>query len=141
MEKNSDDPTILSKGQKDFIFPAYYRRIYKYSVTCECKYTLPLSFNLSASTFDASLQDNILIIHPGAMTDGPSGPTYDTSNSLGPAFCHDFMYQILQDNVLFTAKNRKIADQCFYKMLRSNGMGRTRSLLWYLGVRLGGWFW
>lgn len=45
---------------------------------------------------------------------------------------HDYLYQ--------TKKvDRKAADKYFYRALRAEGVAKWRALIFYAGVRLGGW--
>lgn len=44
--------------------------------------------------------NGILTIRAGYMSDGPSGPTYDTESFMRGAFVHDALYQALRMGVL-----------------------------------------
>jgi len=45
---------------------------------------------------------------------------------------HDYMYRTKM-------VSRKTADEYFYRALRAEGVARWRSIVFYVGVRLGGW--
>lgn len=60
-----------------------------------------------------------LVVYPGYMFDGPSGPTVDDTTNIGPSALHDALYEILRGvgEMCFT---RKQADQVMYTALMAN---------------------
>ena len=79
----------------------------------------------------------LLSIRNGYKLDGPSGPTFDTPNSMDAALVHDALYQLMRMDLLPVA-NRKRADRLLKKMCIENGMSKARANLWYIGVRFRG---
>ena len=124
-------------------YPVKYRRLYKYETEEDVEYELPVRFpyTLKEAGGWATLEGNILKVKARASYDGPSGPTFDTENSMGPALAHDFLYKVHQDNGVLTFKNRRRCDLCFAKMLQMNQMRGWRFRIWYLAVRMFGGLW
>lgn len=92
----------------------------------------PLNGKIEAELHPSGL----LLIMPGYMCDGPSGPTFDDASNRIPALVHDVAYQLLRQGCkVFT---RKDADKLMYKMLREHGMGWFRAKFWYNSLRVGG---
>ena len=75
-----------------------------------------------------------LLFRPGYAFDGPSGPTFDTKTAMRAALVHDGLYQLMREGYL-QPYCRKAADELFFRILRADGMGKLRSLLWWRGVR------
>lgn len=77
----------------------------------------------------------ILHFERGYISDGPSGPTFDTKNAMRAAFVHDALYRFMRMGLL-PQSHRKYADQLLYKILREDGMSMLRAGLWYNALRL-----
>lgn len=81
-----------------------------------------------------------LLIHPGALSDGISSPRiiwpligpYEPS-TFAPGLLHDSLYRA-------ELVDRKTADDEFRRMLLLYGMGKTKALLCWVAVRIGGRF-
>jgi hypothetical protein len=80
--------------------------------------------------------DGKMLFRKGYYYDGPSGPTWDTADSMGPSLMHDGGYQLISEAGL-PRSLRNAFDKHFRTMLKENGMGWFRRGLWYLGVS---WF-
>jgi hypothetical protein len=80
--------------------------------------------------------DGILSINSGYAWDGPSGPTYDSRNSMRASLIHDALYQLMRSGFL-PLSFRKKADLELYKICREDGMWYLRAKSWYHGVRIG----
>jgi len=78
--------------------------------------------------------EGTLSIRKGYCWDGPSGPTWDTPNSMRGALVHDALYQLLRDR-MHSVANRRQADQVFRSILLEDGMSRIRAWVWYRSVR------
>lgn len=79
-------------------------------------------------------EGGLLTLKHGYASDGPSGLTIDTRNSIRAAFVHDALYYLIR-NRLIDMKWKKYADQLFYQLLLEDGMWEPRAYLWYCGVR------
>ena len=80
--------------------------------------------------------DGILTIEKGYAWDGPSGPTYDSRNSLRASLIHDALYQLIRLELL-PPYHRRAADLDLDRILKEDGMWSLRRWYWIRGVR---WF-
>lgn len=78
-----------------------------------------------------------LIVQKDYWWDGPSGPTFDTPETIEPALPHDVAYQAIRLDEM-PMKYRKPADLEFLELLKRAGVGVVRRTIWYVGVRVGG---
>ena len=78
----------------------------------------------------------VLTILKGYAWDGPSGPTYDSKNSLRASLVHDSLYQCIRLGLL-PSEIRVYADIELDKILKEDGMWVVRRWYWLKGVR---WF-
>jgi hypothetical protein len=74
-----------------------------------------------------------LSIRAGYAWDGPSGPTWDSKNSMRGSLVHDALYQLMREELL-SPHFRKKADKELYRICVEDGMWRWRAHLWYLAV-------
>lgn len=86
------------------------------------------------SDYISLMSTGALIIRQGYAWDGPSGPTYDSKNSLRASLVHDALYQLIRSGNL-PQSYRIYADKEFYKICREDGMSWLRAKAWYLSVR------
>lgn len=119
----------------------YYKDGYKYQLTEE--YIADISYYISPlsdiNTEFIKLQDNgLLIICRHYCWDGPSGPTWDTSNFMRPSLVHDALYQLMRQGHLNPNIYRKRADKLLQQMCIEDGMSKVRAWWVYHGVRIGG---
>ena len=83
--------------------------------------------------------DGWMHFRAGYAWDGPSGPTWDTPNSLRGSQAHDGPYQLSRLSLLPDRSEamRERVDRFLYAMLRQDGMSWVRARLWLRGVRVG----
>ena len=78
--------------------------------------------------------DGTLILEAGYAWDGPSGPTFDTPDSLRGSAIHDALYQLMKlgllDRKWFDASNRELL-----RWLKRDGMWWFRRRAWYRAVQ------
>ncbi len=91
---------------------------------------------------DRTLQTEWITLHPdGTLTlaagyawDGPSGPTFDTPDSLRGSAIHDALYQLMKLGLLsmdwFDESNRELL-----RWLKTDGMWLLRRRAWYRAVQ------
>jgi hypothetical protein len=91
-----------------------------------------------AAEFFTLLETGTLSVKAGYCWDGPSGPTWDSPESLRPSLVHDVFYQLLRMGVLYSSK-RKVVDDFFHFQLLDAGMGRIRAWYFWKAVRAFGW--
>ena len=77
-----------------------------------------------------------LRILEGYAWDGPSGPTWDTTNWMRASLIHDALYQLMRMGLLrFDGANRYQADVECLKALKEDGMWAPRRALVWVGLR------
>ena len=88
----------------------------------------------SVDTEYVSLDVNgVLTLKHGYASDGPSGPTFDTRNSIRGGFVHDALYWLMRNSHI-SMKHKPYIDELFRKILVADGMWKVRAYIWYLGV-------
>lgn len=75
-----------------------------------------------------------LIIRAGYAWDGPSGPTWDTSDFMRGSLAHDALYQLMRTGALAQSA-RKAADQLLFDLCRQDGMNWVRAKYVLFAVR------
>jgi len=80
--------------------------------------------------------EGTLHISAGYAWDGPSGPTYDSANSLRASLAHDAIYQLMRLG-LIEESWRGQADLLLDRILEEDGMWSLRRWYWLKGVQ---WF-
>lgn len=117
----------------------YYTSGYKYQLRTDCRFRLPPEFApYSAELPLLRLVDCILTCKAGYATDGPSGWTVDTKNSMRGALMHDAGYQLIREGVL-PREFKQLLDDLFRELLQHDGMSAPRSFVWHRGVAVGGY--
>ena len=107
-----------------------YKGSYKYQL-CE-DYTvqigiLPLTMIITDWIVLAS--DGWLTIFKGYAWDGPSGPTFDTKDSMRGSLVHDALYQLMRMGLLDICY-RPMADKLLHDICEEDGMPKIRADLW-----------
>ena len=81
--------------------------------------------------------DGVLSIDRGYAWDGPSGPTWDTENSMTPSLVHDAFAELMRAGLL--DRKHRIPSNTFMKeMLLERGMSWLRVKYWIAGLWLFG---
>ena len=75
-----------------------------------------------------------LTVRKGYAWDGPSGPTFDTANSMRGSLGHDALYQLMRQGHL-AQPYRMAADSALSRWLEQDGMWNPRRWYWMRGVR------
>lgn len=115
-----------------------YRSGFKYQLHSD--YRVKLSFAPSKKitthflTFDT---DGVLEMRKGYSSDGPSGPTFDTTNFMRGAFMHDAIYQLIRSGEL-SMQYRALADNELRTFCLEDGMSRIRAWWIYNALKRGG---
>lgn len=78
--------------------------------------------------------DGILIINPGYLWDGVSGPTWDTLSTMIAGLVHDALYQAIRLKLLvLTFKD--IIDVFFHTIMIRDGVWQARAWYFYEAVK------
>ena len=111
----------------------YYKSGYKYQVSRPCWYhTGILGYDIEIPFITLS-PDGVMCIRPGYASDGPSGPTIDTPDSIRGAVGHDGLYELMCRGLL-PPSCREQADQKLWEWLIADGMDELRADIWYEAV-------
>lgn len=108
------------------------------------KYTLSESYMvqtpiLGFSIIDPWFQlfpDGQLLILAGFAWDGPSGPTFDTKDSLRASLVHDVFCIAMRDGRI-GFEHQDAINEFFRTMCIEDGMPEWRAKIWHLGVEIG----
>mgnify|MGYP003624625046 FL=1 len=113
-----------------------YRAGYKYQLVDDLTLQTTLRPDKDITTYYIDLTaSGLLTVRRGYAYDGPSGPTYDSENSMVPSLFHDAIYQLMRLGLLSRMWRPK-ADYEFESMLEARGMWWIRRKLWLRAVRL-----
>ena len=82
----------------------------------------------------------LMKIQKGFVWDGPSGPTYDSPDSMRGALVHDVLYSMIRSGLNIGVFTRKDADKELHRLLVEDGMWRWRAWFWYISLRAFGWY-
>lgn len=78
--------------------------------------------------------DGKMVIKNGYAWDGPSGPTWDTKNSIRGSLFHDAAYQLMRLELL-DQKWRKVSDEELGRFLGEDGMSWLRRTSWVFQLK------
>lgn len=112
-----------------------YRAGYRYQLAAD--YELLTKMKGQAACIPGFIEldnEGLLRIRAAYSWDGPSGPTYDSRDSLRASLVHDAIYQLMRAGKL-PQEVRKYADELFYQICRQDGMWPPRAWLWLMAVR------
>jgi hypothetical protein len=113
----------------------YYRKGFKYQLTRDLVLQSSVYPREDIITdFYEIHKDGILIAKRGYATDGPSGPTFDSTCSIRAAVGHDVVYQAMREELLLW-RFKKYIDEDFYDWLIDDGMWVFRADRWLSAVR------
>lgn len=111
---------------------------FKYQVQDDFFIKIPcLSQFAPLETFYFSIkEDGSVLLKKGFASDGPSGPTIDTPDSIAGAFIHDMLYECMRKG-LIPRDFRKTSDKIIRDVCIKHGMPKIRAWMWYYMLR---WF-
>lgn len=113
-------------------------RNWKYQLMSRYKVLTPIRTFEHTGKFFSLHESGKLVVEVGYCWDGPSGPTWDSPNSLRPSLVHDVFYQLLRMEVLPQVERDNV-DSFLHFQLKEAGMGRFRAWYFWKAVRLFGW--
>lgn len=111
-----------------------YRKGYKYQLTetYTTKTRLRPAEDIQMA-YVTLLRDGTLTVYAGYAWNGPSGPTWDTLNSLRGSLEHDVKYQLIRLGLLLPT-DKGISDSELLEVLLEDGMHKWRAGCWCWGV-------
>jgi len=124
-----------------------FKRGYKYQLHRTYTHIIPIEVNeiinnsefLKVSPLKEMPGKAMLIMKKGYAWDGPSGPTWDTSNFMRGSLVHDALYQLMREGHI-PGSYRELADKELHRICREDGMSRIRAWYVYRAVRRGAGF-
>lgn len=115
----------------------FFKAGFKYQLHTPYSIHLPwLSGQPDYSAEFLSVSGDLLTIEKGYAWDGPSGPTWDSKNSMRASLAHDALYQLMRLGVI-PESCREPADRVLYGLCVEDGMFQWRAWAWWKGVRWG----
>ncbi len=110
-----------------------YRSGYKYQLAKDYTHHIPiLGYDIDIDFLQLN-PEGYLTLKAKYATDGPSGLTFDTRNSIRGSFVHDAIYWLIR-NGLIDKKYKEIADILLRDICIEDGMFRIRANYWYWAV-------
>lgn len=114
-----------------------YLKDMKYCLSGDFEIYTPITHNTIYDTWFYLYPDGMLKIKAGFCWDGPSGPTFDTKDSLKASLVHDVFCICMRDGRLNYKVYQNEINSFFKRMCIDDGMPEWRAHLWYLGVEFG----
>jgi len=115
-----------------------YKSGYKYQLVSDFSVETDITWYDISTDYITLNNKGVLTILKGYAWDGPSGPTYDSRNSLRASLVHDSLYQCMRFGLL-PSKMRAYADKELNRILKEDGMWSIRRWYWMRGVRWFAW--
>ncbi len=91
-----------------------------------------LGYNIKTD-FVELRKDGWLLIRKGFVWDGPSGPTFDTKDSMRGSLVHDVLYMLMRLGLL-PQSCRQTADKLLHDICNEDGMLEVRADIWEAAV-------
>lgn len=110
-----------------------YRDGYKYQLAKDYTHRVPILGYTIDTEFLQLNPEGFMTLKRSYATDGPSGLTFDTRNSIRGAFIHDAIYWLIR-NGLIEKKYKELADILLRDICIEDGMFKVRAYYWYYAV-------
>ncbi|MHB8123121.1 MAG: DUF1353 domain-containing protein [Desulfuromonadaceae bacterium] len=107
----------------------HYKKGYKYQLHRNYTVLVGIDPGCEIITDWLHLQNGYLTISKGYAWDGPSGPTFDTSDSLRGSLVHDALYQLMRLGLISESYRGK-ADDLLHEICVEDGMVHIRAEMW-----------
>jgi len=111
----------------------YYRKGYKYQLYRDYTIHVAICGHEADVDFLKLTKDGKLTTKAGYAWDGPSGPTWDTLDSMRGSLVHDALCQLMRLGVI-PGSYREYTDNLFKQILIEDEMDPVRAEIWRLGV-------
>jgi len=111
-----------------------YREGYKYQLAKDYTHIVPIKGYTIDTEFVQLNPGGGLTLNKGYATDGPSGPTIDTTSAIRGSFVHDALYWLIR-NGLLSKGSKDLADTLFRDICIEDGMWRLRARWWYAALQ------
>jgi len=133
---NTTETEIVIQPESKFNW-LEYRAGYKYQLAKDYTHHIPIfGYEIDAEFLQLN-KEGYLTLKKGYATDGPSGPTWDTTSSIRASFVHDGIYWLIR-NGRIDKKYKEIGDKIFRDICIDDGMWKFRANWWYRALIGGG---
>ena len=112
--------------------------LYRLDHEVRVQLTYIIGFDVGEADWFWLSREGLLTVSKGFKWDGPSGPTYDTPNSMRASLAHDVLYILIMEGHI-PMHMRKQADQELRRIALEDGMHPFRAWYWYRSLRMFGW--
>lgn len=107
-----------------------YMKGFKYQMVDSFHVDIDIHPPVAIRTDFATLSTHgLLILKKGCASDGPSGPTIDTPETIKGAFVHDELCKMIRYGLLDRSFKEQV-DAAAYKVWIASGMHKERADLW-----------
>lgn len=110
-----------------------YKDGYKYQLVEDYSIQIKITGYVADTPYLKLTKEGLLTLKAGYASDGPSGPTFDTKNSIRGGFVHDALYWLMRNNFIPLSYKGYI-DKLFQSILIEDRMWKARAWIWYQGV-------
>jgi hypothetical protein len=107
----------------------YYKEGYKYQLVRSYTLQTKVTGHCASTDYIELFANGVMTIKKGYAWDGPSGPTFDTRNSMRGALVHDAFYQLMRLG-LIPESCGSLADDELHDICVEDGMWHPRAELW-----------
>jgi len=114
-----------------------YRDGFRYQLVRDCTQQTPVTGYDIDTEYIRLYRDGEITLRHGYASDGASGPTFHTRNSIRASFVHDAFYYLIRIG-LISMDCKAPVDSLFRAMLLEDGMWQIRAAWWYLAVKTQG---
>ena len=106
----------------------YYKRLYKYELAADFAIQIQIQPERTIEHEYYHLNTTgLLLIRKGYMSDGPSGPTWDSPGLLIGALVHDVGYQMTRDGHFDIYDDRARWDKVYREVIIAHGINPIRA--------------
>jgi hypothetical protein len=109
----------------------------KYCLSEDTEVYTPIRCNYVRDKWFVLEPNGKLIVYAGFCWDGPSGPTFDTKDSMRASLVHDVFCIMMRDGRLSYTQWQNEVNSFFEQQCIMDGMSKFRARLWYFAVELG----
>lgn len=110
-----------------------YKDGYKYQLVEDYSIQIKITGYVADTPYLKLTKEGLLTLKAGYASDGPSGPTFDTKNSIRGGFVHDALYWLMRNNFI-PLSYKEYVDRLFQRILIEDRMWKIRAWIWYQGV-------
>ncbi len=111
-----------------------YLKGMKYCLSEDFEIYTPILYNNINDKWFSLKENGLLSIKAGFCWDGPSGPTWDTKDSMKASLIHDVFCILMRDRRLNFKLYQDEVNHFFRNLCIADGMPAWRAKLWHIAV-------